>query len=297
MTEEYSQETIRLYNLNWALFWIILDHISQSGCATPIFTARKRSLGQGNIFRSLCQEFCSQGGIPGQVPPPGPGTPPWDQVHPPGPGTPLPGTRYTPPGPGTPPRTRYTPWDQVHSTGTRYTPLGPGTPPRTRYPPGTRYTLWDQVHPPGTRYTPTPWTRYTPPPGPGTPPQDQVHPPRTRYTPWDQVHPPGPGTPPGDQVPPRDQVHPPGSSACLGDTGNKRAVRILLECILVYNCFAENCMKMKEFGPRGGRTSLAPPSIRQWLVSNLPPHPTPLPPPEKSWIHPVLIRNIISQSV
>ena len=27
-----------------------------------IFTARKRSLGQGNIFRSVCQEFCSQGG-------------------------------------------------------------------------------------------------------------------------------------------------------------------------------------------------------------------------------------------
>ena len=27
-----------------------------------IFTARKRSLGQGNIFRSVCQEFCPQGG-------------------------------------------------------------------------------------------------------------------------------------------------------------------------------------------------------------------------------------------
>ena len=27
-----------------------------------IFTARKRSLGQSNIFRSMCQEFCSQGG-------------------------------------------------------------------------------------------------------------------------------------------------------------------------------------------------------------------------------------------
>ena len=30
-----------------------------------IFTARKRSLGQGNIFRSVCQEFCPQGeGLP-----------------------------------------------------------------------------------------------------------------------------------------------------------------------------------------------------------------------------------------
>ena len=27
-----------------------------------IFTARKRSLGQGNIFIGVCQEFCSQGG-------------------------------------------------------------------------------------------------------------------------------------------------------------------------------------------------------------------------------------------
>ena len=43
-----------------------------------IITARKRSLGQGNIFTSVCQEFCSQGGclLPGDlvwrcVPPPG----------------------------------------------------------------------------------------------------------------------------------------------------------------------------------------------------------------------------------
>ena len=27
-----------------------------------IFTARKQSLGQGNIFIGVCQEFCSQGG-------------------------------------------------------------------------------------------------------------------------------------------------------------------------------------------------------------------------------------------
>ena len=95
--------------------------------------------------------------------------------------------------------------------GTRYTPLGPGTPQQV--PP------WDQV-PPG-RYTPL---------GPGTPPWDQVHPSGTRYTP------PGPGTPPisgaHGQVPPQDQVHPP-EQCMLGDTGNKRAVRILLECILV----------------------------------------------------------------
>ena len=29
-----------------------------------VFTAHKRSLGQGNIFSSVCQEFCSQGGLP-----------------------------------------------------------------------------------------------------------------------------------------------------------------------------------------------------------------------------------------
>ena len=64
-----------------------------------LFTARKRSLGQGNIFTSMCQEFCTQG------------VSTWA-------GTPQ--TRYTP-------RTRYThrdqlqPPDQVHPPGTRYT--------------------------------------------------------------------------------------------------------------------------------------------------------------------------------
>ena len=31
-------------------------------CYAPIFTAHKRSLGEGNSFRSVCQEFCPQGG-------------------------------------------------------------------------------------------------------------------------------------------------------------------------------------------------------------------------------------------
>ena len=100
---------------------------------------------EGYVFTPVCQSFCSQGGVPGQVPP-------WDQVS---------------PRPGTPPGTRYTP------LGTRYTPSGPDTPPRTRY-------------------TPL---------GPGTPR-------------WDQVHP----------LP---------KQCMLGDTGNKWAVSILLECILV----------------------------------------------------------------
>ena len=75
-----------------------------------IFTARKRSLGQGNIFSSVCQEFCSRGGGTWAGTPPG-------QVHPPGRYTPQAGT---PPWAGTPPG-RYTPLG-------RYTPQA-GTPP------------------------------------------------------------------------------------------------------------------------------------------------------------------------
>ena len=86
--------------------------------------------------------------------------------------------------------------DSVHRGG-----VPDQVPPRDQvHPP------WDQVHPP--RPGTPPRTRYTP-LGPGTPPRDQVPP--------DQVHPPGPGTPPRDQ----------------GDTVYARAVRILLECILV----------------------------------------------------------------
>ena len=51
-----------------------------------IFTARKRSLGQGNIFAPVCHSVHSGGGVPGQVP--------RDKVHPPGPGTP-PGAVHT----------------------------------------------------------------------------------------------------------------------------------------------------------------------------------------------------------
>ena len=40
----------------------IPDRILMSSFATIIFKAHKRSLGQGNIFRSVCQEFCSQRG-------------------------------------------------------------------------------------------------------------------------------------------------------------------------------------------------------------------------------------------
>ena len=39
-------------------------HCSVINCSCPcFFTARKRSLGQGNIFRSVCKSFCSEGGL------------------------------------------------------------------------------------------------------------------------------------------------------------------------------------------------------------------------------------------
>ena len=134
-----------------------------------MITARRRSLGQGNIFTPVCHSV--HGGST------------WA-------GTPHHGTRYIP-------RIRYTPVsgtppDQVYPPGTRYT-----HPPQDQVPPGTRYTLQTRYIP-WTRYTPqgpemSPWTRYTTltrystPPGPGTP--------HTWYPPGDQVHPRGPGTP------------------------------------------------------------------------------------------------------
>ena len=45
-------------------------------------TARKRSLGQGNIFAPVCHSV-HRGEVPGQVPPQAGTHPPW-QVHPPG---------------------------------------------------------------------------------------------------------------------------------------------------------------------------------------------------------------------
>ena len=96
----------------------------------------------------------------------------------------------------------------------------------------------DQVHPPGPDTPPrtwyTPGTRYTP-PGPGTTLQDQV-----------QLSPPRPGTPPGTRyTPPRPLL--------------LQTVRILLECILVWDNFAKNCMKMKKIIGLGRRPLCPPP--------------------------------------
>ena len=65
-----------------------------------LVTARKRSLGQGNIFSSVCQEFCPWGSLPqcmlGYHPLPR--RPPW-QGRPPSPG------KKTTPGKSDPPCT------------------------------------------------------------------------------------------------------------------------------------------------------------------------------------------------
>ena len=74
---------------------------------------------EGYVFTRVCHSFCSEGGVPDQVHPPGPGP------HPPGADTPHPRDQVHPPVPGTPeqtpPRTRYTP--------PRADPPRPGTPP------------------------------------------------------------------------------------------------------------------------------------------------------------------------
>ena len=81
------------------------------------FTARKRSLGQGNIFSSVCQEFCPWGGsasVHAGIPPPDKETPPGKEI-------PL---ARRPPCQDIPPPPRQTPlhsacWE-IRSTSGRY---------------------------------------------------------------------------------------------------------------------------------------------------------------------------------
>ena len=121
-------------------FTLCDDMIHKSRILT-IITARKRSLGQGNKFTSVCLST-GGGGVPDQV------HPPEEQTPPPGADTPweqTPPQHRHPPGPGTPPRAD-TP-NQVHPPPPGAdTPPGPGTPP----PPGA------DTHPPPRADTHTP---------------------------------------------------------------------------------------------------------------------------------------------
>ena len=87
-----------------------------------IFTARKRSLGQGNIFSSVCQEFCSRGSasVHAGTPPPEADTPSKSR---------HPSREQTLPGAGTPPGAGTSPGAETphpHPEQTR--PLGADTP-------------------------------------------------------------------------------------------------------------------------------------------------------------------------
>ena len=80
-----------------------------------LFTTRKRSLGQGNIFTPVCHSVHGGGSVSvhaGIPPPPGPCTP---QDHaPPRDHAPPPGTMY--------PRDHVPPWTMHHSPGPCATP-------------------------------------------------------------------------------------------------------------------------------------------------------------------------------
>ena len=102
-------------------------HVSvQELLFNTLITARKRSLGQGYIFRSVCQEFCPQGG--GGFSSVVAGIPPSPQDH-----AGTPGTRHPPPGPGTP----LGPGRQVPPPPEPGTPLDQAT-PRDQAPPPPR---------------------------------------------------------------------------------------------------------------------------------------------------------------
>ena len=82
---------------------------------------------------------------------------------------------------------------------------------------------------------------YTPPGPEADTPRGQT--PHSADNPLEQTPPPGPGA---ENLPPPGADPP--AQCMLGDTGNKRAVRILLECILVFlfitlylNIFQSSC--------------------------------------------------------
>ena len=219
-----------------------------------IITARKRSLGQGNIFSSVCQEFCSQGGsasVHAGIPSSQELAPPWEQT-PPRADTPqeqtLPWSRHPPEQTTLPLHSAC--WE-IQSTSGWYAfywnaILFTGRNEVVAKVMFLQVSVIHSVHR-GVSRNPPSWDQAEPPwdpgdlPGPRRPPWDQGDPPRPR-------RPPGPRRPPQTKENPPDQGDPPGPRRTPPDPGdpptgrrlqhtvNERPVRILLECILVATC-------------------------------------------------------------
>ena len=157
-------------------------------CLPVVITARKRSLGQGNVFTPVCHYVHRGGGLP-NLPgcsPSGLGRPPWMQT--------LRDWADHPPDADFPPWMQISPWMQI--------PLGLDRPPQMQSLP--------DADPPPLGRADSPWMQ--------TPPD--ADPPGLSRPPWMQ-------TPPDtDSLRLGRPPHPP------PDMVNKRAVRILLECIL-----------------------------------------------------------------
>ena len=186
-------------------------------------------LRKGNVFTSVCQKFCPQGTR--QTPPPDRTDTLLDQAD-------TPWNRQTLPGPGRHPhppeqadprpqnKQSPTPSGEVATAADSYWNAFFLLPANEVW--GSVIFLhlsvilftagvclsacWD-THPPGSRH---PWSRHPPP--------------RSRHPPWEQT--------PLEQTPSPRSRHPPmgadpPAQCMLGDTVNKRAVCILLECNLV----------------------------------------------------------------
>ena len=86
--DKMKSRPIRLFHIHTKLAMMALMPTLYSRTFVVFFiTARKRSLGQGNIFIGMCQEFCSQGGLPQCMlgcHPPREQTPPQEQTPPSG---------------------------------------------------------------------------------------------------------------------------------------------------------------------------------------------------------------------
>ena len=119
-----------------------------------------------------------------------------------------------------------------------------GIPPREQIPPGA-----DQP----------PRTRPTTPPRPGRPPRNRQTLPQSRHPPDQADPPPGP-----DRLPP-----PPGKADfSIRSTSGRYAS--YWNAFLFCKFFAENCMKMKEYGLQGmgGGVGTSPPSLPKGKIQN-----------------------------